>query len=124
PLVNERLQALRALGVGVSLDDFGTGYTALAYLRHFAVDALKIDIAFVRDLPESQSAVSVAQAVVALARGLGLETIAEGVETEAQAATLYTLGVDVGQGFLFGRPLPPSEFQRLVRDQVESPWPT
>lgn len=120
PLVNERLQALRALGVGVSLDDFGTGYTALAYLRHFAVDALKIDIAFVRDLPESQSAVSVAQAVVALARGLGLETIAEGVETEAQAATLNTLGVDVGQGFLFGRPLPPSEFHRRVRHQVES----
>lgn len=124
PLVNERLQALRALGVGVSLDDFGTGYTALAYLRHFAVDALKIDIAFVRDLPESQSAVSVAQAVVALARGLGLETIAEGVETEAQAATLNTLGVDVGQGFLFGRPLPPSEFHRLVRQQVESPQPS
>lgn len=124
PLVNERLQALRALGVGVSLDDFGTGYTALAYLRQFAVDALKIDIAFVRDLPESQSAVSVAQAVVALARGLGLETIAEGVETEAQASMLTTLGVDVGQGFLFGRPMPPSVFHRRVRHQAESSWPT
>ena len=123
PLVNGRLQALRRLGIGISLDDFGTGYTALAYLRQFCVDALKIDIAFVRDLPESQSAVSIAQAVVALARGLGLETIAEGVETEAQASMLTTLGVDVGQGFLFGRPLLPSEFHRRVRHQVESPWP-
>ncbi|HRP26266.1 EAL domain-containing protein [Thauera sp.] len=121
PLVSGRLQALRRLGIGVSLDDFGTGYTALAYLRQFAVDALKIDIAFVRDLPQSPSAVSIAQAVVALARGLGLETIAEGVETEAQASLLTTLGVDVGQGFLFGRPLPPSEFHRRVRHQVEAP---
>lgn len=118
PLVNARLQALRALGVGVSLDDFGTGYTALAYLRQFAVDALKIDIAFVRDLPASHSAVSIARTIVALARGLGLETIAEGVETEAQAATLKALGVDVGQGFLFGRPLPAADFHRLVRRQA------
>lgn len=120
PSVNARLQALRALGVGVSLDDFGTGHTALAYLRHFAVDALKIDIAFVRDLPDNQTAVSVARAIVALAQGLGLETIAEGVETEAQAATLNVLGVEIGQGFLFGRPLPPSEFHRLIRHQTEA----
>lgn len=120
PLVNGRLQALRALGIGISLDDFGTGHTALAYLRQFAVDSLKIDIAFVRDLPDSQAALSIARAIVALARGLGLETIAEGVETEAQAETLRELGVDVGQGFLFGRPLPPAEFHRLVREQVES----
>ncbi|MCG2576856.1 EAL domain-containing protein [Dechloromonas sp. XY25] len=120
PLVNGRLQALRALGVGISLDDFGTGHTALAYLRQFAVDSLKIDIAFVRDLPDSSPALGVTRTIVALARGLGLETIAEGVETEAQAATLRELGVDVGQGFLFGRPLPPAEFHRRVREQMES----
>ncbi len=120
-LVNTRLQALRALGVGVSLDDFGTGYTALSYLRQFAVDALKIDIAFVRDLPDSRSAISIARAIVALARGLGLETIAEGVETEAQANALSGLGVDVAQGFLFGRPMPPSEFNRLVGPATASP---
>ncbi|KAB2965731.1 GGDEF domain-containing phosphodiesterase [Zoogloea sp.] len=120
-LVNAKLQTLRALGVGVALDDFGTGYTALAYLRQFAVDTLKIDIAFVRDLPDSQSAISIVQAVVSLARGLGLETVAEGVETEAQAAILNRLGVDVVQGFLFGRPMPPLEFNRVVSHAMESP---
>lgn len=122
-LVNAKLQALRALGVRVSLDDFGTGYTALAYLRQFAVDSLKIDIAFVRDLPDSRLAISIAQAIIALARGLGLETIAEGVETEAQAAALNILGVDIGQGFLFGHPLLPDEFHRLIRHQTESAGP-
>lgn len=122
-MVNARLQALRALGVNVALDDFGTGHTALAYLRQFAVDALKIDIAFVRDLPDSQSAISITQAIVALARGLGLETIAEGVETEAQAAALGQMGVDVAQGFLFGRPLPASQFNRLLRHESASPLP-
>lgn len=118
PLVNARLQALRMLGVGVSLGDFGTGHSALAYLRQFAVDSLKIDISFVRDLPGSQTAVSIAQAIIALARGLNLRTIAEGVETEMQATILYALGVDVGQGFLFGRPLSPSEFHQRVRHQI------
>ncbi len=82
---------------------------------------MKIDIAFVRDLPDSRSAISIARAIVALARGLGLETIAEGVETEAQANALSGLGVDVAQGFLFGRPMPPSEFNRLVGPATASP---
>ncbi len=100
-----RLQELKKIGVMVSIDDFGTGYSSLAYLRRFPVDKLKIDQSFVRDMTESAEATSIVRAVVALGHGLGLNVIAEGVETPEQQAALKELGCDEIQGYLLSRPI-------------------
>jgi diguanylate cyclase (GGDEF)-like protein/PAS domain S-box-containing protein len=100
-----RLQALKQIGVKISIDDFGTGYSSLAYLRRFPVDKLKIDQSFVRDMSESAEAASIVGAVVALGHGLGLNVIAEGVETEAQRLSLEHLHCDEIQGYLLSRPI-------------------
>jgi diguanylate cyclase (GGDEF)-like protein/PAS domain S-box-containing protein len=108
------IQRLHALSVGLHLDDFGTGYSSLAYLHSFPVDALKVDQSFVSrmDGPTEQSAI--VKAIVSLAHNLGMEVIAEGVETVAQADALRALGCRRGQGFLFSRPLPADEAARLL----------
>jgi PAS domain S-box-containing protein len=116
-LVNSRMQEIKALGAAISLDDFGTGYSSLSYLRQFPIDSLKIDISFVRDLPESPDAAAITTAIVSMAKALSLDTIAEGVENERQAEMLKALGVDLCQGYLFSRPVPPAEFHRLVDAQ-------
>lgn len=99
------LEALKAAGVRISVDDFGTGYSCLAYLHRFPIDVLKIDQSFIRQIGQGSGAEGITDAIIALARSLGLETVAEGVETEAQAAFLRDHGCPVGQGFLFGRPM-------------------
>ncbi|MCB9596705.1 MAG: bifunctional diguanylate cyclase/phosphodiesterase [Sandaracinaceae bacterium] len=105
----EKLSALRELGVRVSVDDFGTGYSSLAYLQRLPVDVLKIDRAFVKDLDvggvAQQHATALTQAITGLGHSLGLEVLAEGVETVAQLDALVTLGVDAVQGYFFSRPL-------------------
>jgi diguanylate cyclase (GGDEF)-like protein/PAS domain S-box-containing protein len=100
-----RLQELKNIGVKISIDDFGTGYSSLAYLRRFPVDKLKIDQSFIRDMLESSEATSIVRAVVALAHGLSLCVIAEGVETTAQRDILLELGCDEIQGYLLSRPI-------------------
>ncbi|HLO62967.1 MAG TPA: EAL domain-containing protein [Azonexus sp.] len=119
-LVNARMQEIKALGASISLDDFGTGYSSLAYLRQLPIDSLKIDISFVRDLPESADAVAIATAIVSLAKALSLDTIAEGVENEMQAQLLRGLGIDQGQGYLFSRPIAPAAFQQIAAAQAQS----
>ncbi len=109
-----KLLALKELGVSLSLDDFGTGYSSLSYLRHFPFDNLKIDQSFVRDTPDAPDAVAIARTIVALARSLNMETVAEGVETLAQADFLCELGVDIFQGYYFSRPIPPDQFRTLA----------
>jgi PAS domain S-box-containing protein len=99
-------QRLTSLGCGFALDDFGTGYGALTYLKRFPIRYVKIDREFVADLRTSRSSRHVIGAVVALSQNLGHQTIAEGVEDEATARVLRELGVDLGQGYLFGRPAP------------------
>lgn len=99
------LQQLRSLGVRVAIDDFGTGYSSLSYLRDLPVDVLKIDRSFVRHLPDDPTAVSLVRAIITVAHELGLEVVAEGVETAAQLAILNVLGCDVIQGFYTGRPM-------------------
>lgn len=116
-LFNSRLWEIKALGVGISLDDFGTGYSSLSYLRQFPIDSLKIDIAFVRDLPESRDALAIATAIVSMAAALGLSTIAEGVENQQQAQLLASLGVDLCQGYLFSHPVTPTDYQHLLERQ-------
>ncbi|GAA0706712.1 hypothetical protein GCM10009105_04940 [Dokdonella soli] len=110
-----KLHALHALGVGVAIDDFGTGYSSLAYLKLPAVAFLKIDRSFVTGVPDEANDVVIVEAMLAIAKSLGLRAIAEGIETEAQHDFLLRLGCVEGQGFLYSRPLPPAEIERLLR---------
>ncbi|NUS39388.1 MAG: EAL domain-containing protein [Lysobacter sp.] len=104
------LQALRAFGCRVAIDDFGTGYSSLNYLVRLPVDTLKIDRSFVAMLEQSPETVTLVTNTIGLAHALGLDVVAEGVETEAQANLLRGLGCELLQGFLLGRPLPAETF--------------
>jgi len=102
----ERLQQLKRLGFTLALDDFGTGYSSLAYLKRFPIERLKLDRSFVRDLPDDADDCAIAQATLSMARDLGMDVVAEGVETEAQRDYLTEAGCALLQGYLFGRPVP------------------
>jgi len=97
------LEAVRAAGVRIAIDDFGTGYSALGYLRRLPVDVLKIDRRFIADM--DGTGVAVLAAILKMARALGLETVAEGIETREQLAQLRELGCDLAQGFFLARPM-------------------
>ncbi|MGI4795325.1 MAG: putative bifunctional diguanylate cyclase/phosphodiesterase, partial [Janthinobacterium lividum] len=112
------LHALRAKGVRVSMDDFGTGYSSLSQLRSFPFDKLKIDRSFVRDLSDSEEAVAVIRAIAALGASLGMTTIAEGVETEAQEAMVRNDGCTDMQGYLVSRPVPAGDVAELIERLV------
>ncbi|MGH8762829.1 MAG: putative bifunctional diguanylate cyclase/phosphodiesterase, partial [Nitrosospira sp.] len=107
----QKLRELEALGVKVAIDDFGTGYSSLAYLRQFTVGRLKIDQSFVHDLPGNADAEAIAAAIVAMGLSLGLRIIAEGIETEAQAAFLQSVLCKEGQGYLYAKPMVAEEFE-------------
>ncbi|MGD9603857.1 MAG: putative bifunctional diguanylate cyclase/phosphodiesterase [Gammaproteobacteria bacterium] len=113
------LERLRAIGVSLSLDDFGTGHSSLRYLQQMPIDVLKVDRSFVMGIGAGAKAEAVIDAVLALCRRLGLVSVAEGVETQAQADYLREHGCDVIQGYLYGKPCPPSEFERFVRPVSE-----
>jgi EAL domain-containing protein (putative c-di-GMP-specific phosphodiesterase class I) len=109
------LYELKSMGVKISVDDFGTGYSSLGYLKRFPVDLIKIDHAFVRDLATSPDDAAITTAIIAMARSLKLEVLAEGVETPAQAEFLLERGCNLMQGYMFGRPLPAPKFERLLK---------
>ncbi|WP_454743960.1 EAL domain-containing protein [Cupriavidus necator] len=109
----ETLQRLRDHGVGIAFDDFGTGYASLSLLKRFPLTRIKIDRSFVQQIHESDRDVAIVRALLDMARSFGLETIAEGVETEEQRDTLHRLGCEEGQGYLFGRPLPALQFAEM-----------
>jgi diguanylate cyclase (GGDEF)-like protein/PAS domain S-box-containing protein len=111
-LTMSTLADLRRLGVAIAIDDFGTGHSALAYLKRFRIDAVKIDRSFVQDLPDAFADAAIVSSVVQLANGLGLRAVAEGVETREQLAFLAESGCREAQGFLFSRPLPLDEIER------------
>jgi diguanylate cyclase (GGDEF)-like protein len=111
------LRRLRALGVRLVLDDFGTGYSSLSYLKNLPLDTIKIDRTFVAGIEENADR-SIVEAVVALAHGLGIGVVAEGIETRRQAQRLLELGCDLGQGYLFSRPVPAARTARLLRTPV------
>ncbi len=116
PAIAETLQALRRLGMRLMLDDFGTGYSSLAYLRRHPIDALKIDRAFVADLGEDgEGDAAIVQAIVGMAKALGMRVVPEGVETAGQLRRLTALGCDFAQGFHLSRPLPAAELEALLR---------
>ncbi|MCB5175505.1 EAL domain-containing protein [Microvirga lenta] len=111
--VGQALRTLSLEGVRIALDDFGTGYASLSHLKQFPVDIIKIDRSFVQDLADNLDDTAILQAVLNLGRGLGITTVAEGVETELQATYLRAQGCDIGQGYLFGKAVPRSEIPKL-----------
>ncbi len=106
---SQMLEQLRTLNIGISLDDFGTGYSSLTYLRRFEIDTIKIDQSFVSTMLEDEDSSEIVKTVITLAKNLGKETVAEGVETESQFEALQALGVDHIQGFWIARPMPADE---------------
>jgi EAL domain-containing protein (putative c-di-GMP-specific phosphodiesterase class I) len=109
---------LKDIGVQVQIDDFGSGYSALGYLQHFPVSTIKIDKSFIKELGVSQRGTELIRAIISMARELGMETIAEGIETGKQLSELKTLSCNLGQGFHLSRPLDKVSMERLLEKQV------
>jgi diguanylate cyclase (GGDEF)-like protein/PAS domain S-box-containing protein len=115
------MRALGAAGIRIAIDDFGTGYSSLAYLTRFPVSALKIDRSFVADVLTDPAHAAIARAIIDMAHTLGFIVVAEGVETEGQAAFLRGLGCEQAQGFLFHRPMPADDFLALLASRAARP---
>jgi EAL domain-containing protein (putative c-di-GMP-specific phosphodiesterase class I) len=109
------LKELKAMGVRISIDDFGTGYSSLSHLKHFPIDTLKIDRSFVKDLATDPKEEAIISAIIVLAHSLGMDVVAEGVETPEELAILRKHHCDKMQGFLFSRPIPPKDLEALLR---------
>jgi two-component system CheB/CheR fusion protein len=107
------LGELRNAGFGIAIDDFGTGYSSLAYLKQLPATVIKVDQTFTAQLPDPHD-LSVVMAILAIADTYGLEVVAEGIETAQQADVLRSLGCQLGQGYHYGRPVPPEQFSRLL----------
>jgi diguanylate cyclase (GGDEF)-like protein/PAS domain S-box-containing protein len=113
--INSALITLRNSDIQVSIDDFGTGYSSLSYLKKFHIDYLKIDQSFVRDLATDPNDLALSEAIIVMAHKLGIKVIAEGVETETQRDLLMDAGCDYAQGYLYSRPVPPKDFEALMK---------
>lgn len=122
--VMDTLLSLKRRGVQLAIDDFGTGYSSLAYLRRLAVDKIKIDQSFVRDITVDADGAAIVRAVIQMARSLGLRTLGEGVETQVNRRALQVLGCDYAQGYFFGKPMPADEFEQWVNRTRQPPVAT
>ena len=110
----ETMRALKGLGVRFSMDDFGSGYSSLTYLRRLPFDELKIDQSFVRGLGQDGVGVAIVRSIVAMSEALGIDVVAEGVETADERAALAAHGCGTYQGYLFGRPIPARDFEAAL----------
>ncbi len=119
--VNTYIDEISNCGVRLSVDDFGTGFSALSYLKNYPVNTIKIDRSFIMDFPGDKENEVLVQAIIAMAHGLRLEVVAEGVETSEQWAFLRSLDCDFAQGYYFGRPMPEEEFEEYLLQQLENP---
>ena len=108
------LEQLKELGICVAIDDFGTGHFSLYHLRHYPFDAIKIDRCFIKDIGAAQDSTAITTSIIAMARGLQLRVIAEGVETQEQLTFLRLQGCDEVQGYLFSRPVPSNDIIQLL----------
>jgi EAL domain-containing protein (putative c-di-GMP-specific phosphodiesterase class I) len=119
--ITDILHALRSMGLHLSVDDFGTGYSSFGYLKHFPLDALKIDRCFIRDITSDPDDAAITTAIIAMGHALGLKVVAEGVETDAHQVLLRKQGCDEMQGYLFSRPAPADRFAEYLA--VKRPGP-
>jgi len=123
PELLDRLVELRELGVSLAIDDFGTGYSSLSYLRRLPIAVIKIDQSFIRDMLLNDDDLILVQTIIAMAKNLGHTLVAEGVETPLQRDRLADMGCDVGQGYLFGKPMPAHEFLATYLTGPQTPTP-
>lgn len=117
--IKDILLAIQALGVTIAIDDFGTGYSSLAYLRELPIDTLKIDRAFIRDVPSNTKDIAIIRAILALGASMGFNVVAEGIETQEQCELLQTEGCSEGQGYYFAKPMPKAEFMQWLQKQPD-----
>jgi len=110
----ESLRDCRGLGASIAIDDFGTGYASLGYLQRFPIDTIKIDRSFVGNIQADARSRAITRGIIELARGLDMDVVAEGIETAEQSHALHRLGCGLGQGYLFGRPMPPEAAVQLL----------
>ncbi|MCG8100477.1 MAG: EAL domain-containing protein, partial [Candidatus Thiodiazotropha taylori] len=115
--IDDALSELNNLGVTITMDDFGTGYSSLSYLRRYPFGNLKIDRSFINDITIDPADRELVNATIAMAHGLGITVVAEGVETEEQLNYLQQQGCDMAQGYLFSKPIPVDEMQRLLQKE-------
>ena len=123
-MVRSTIQSFKSVGMGLALDDFGTGFASLTRLHGFPFDKLKIDMSFVRSMQHDSGSRKIVASVIGLGQSLGMTVVAEGVETEEQAAMLRRLGCDVGQGWLFGKPIDGRETLQLLKSREQQAMPS
>jgi EAL domain-containing protein (putative c-di-GMP-specific phosphodiesterase class I) len=116
-MVSKKLFQFRQAGVCIALDDFGTGYSSISYLKKFPTDYIKIDRSFVNSMTADSNDKVLCEAIIVMAKKLGIEVVAEGIETEEQLDLLKKMGCDYGQGYLFSKPLDKSAFELMLQNQ-------
>ncbi|MEZ5877923.1 MAG: EAL domain-containing protein [Tepidamorphaceae bacterium] len=121
--ISMTLETIARLGILISIDDFGTGYSALGYLHKFPIGGLKIDQSFIRQVDENEKHEVLIDAILKMARGLNLKTVAEGIETEKNANLLARLGCDQGQGYFWHKPMPAEDMLKLLPGNVSRDVP-
>lgn len=112
--VKSDIQKLQALGVQVALDDFGTGYSSYSYLTQFNIDILKIDRSFIQEIPANHKSTVIVHSLITMMRELGVNLVAEGIETQEQFDLLQKFKCQLGQGYIFSKPVPQKDFETLL----------